>query len=77
MASKVVAYSGYKANERPIFFFLDNKKIRILEILKQWKDPECDCFRLVGEDSNHYELKWKRSKDQWTVNKCSKNNGIA
>ncbi len=64
---KVVAYSGYKANERPMIFFLDGRPIRIREILKQWKDPDCDCFRLMGDDNNLYELKWVRSKDQWYV----------
>lgn len=67
---RVIAYSGYKANERPMVFFLDGKPIRIREILKQWKDPECDCFRLMGEDLNQYVLKWERSKDQWSVQKC-------
>lgn len=69
---KVKAYSGYKANERPLVFFLDSRPIRIRKILKQWKDPECDCFRVVAEDNNRYELKWDRSKDHWTVDKCHK-----
>ena len=74
---KVIAYSGYKANERPMVFFLDWRPIQIREIVKQWRDPEYDCFRLIGEDNNQYDLKWERSKDQWTVDKCSKKNDIA
>ena len=70
MVSKVMAYSGYKANERPMTFFLDRRLIRIREILKQWKDPDCDCFRLMGDDNSLYDLKWERSEDQWYVKKC-------
>lgn len=62
---QVSTYSGYKANERPVYFFLEGSKIDIREILKQWKDPEYDCFTVRGANQKRYLLKWERARDRW------------
>jgi hypothetical protein len=62
---KVVAYSGYKANERPVCFFLDDKRCEVKEILDRWYGPDHDYFKVLADDGCAYLLKWHRSSDRW------------
>ena len=66
---KVNAYSGYKANERPLSFSLGDLKIEIIKIIDQWTDPDRDFFRVQGDDGWVYTLSWDREKDIWAITK--------
>jgi hypothetical protein len=63
---KVVAYSGYRANERPLYF-RDGEKHSVKRVLNQWRDPDYDCFEVLSDDGVVYVLKWHRSMDAWYV----------
>jgi hypothetical protein len=62
---KVNAYSGYKANERPVNFTINNNIIKIVEIMKRWVEPGKDCFKIKGDDGKIYYLYWIKEKDVW------------
>ncbi|MGD2124972.1 MAG: hypothetical protein PVG99_02760 [Desulfobacteraceae bacterium] len=62
---EVVAYSGYKANERPLYFVLDNKKREVAEIIDRWYGVEHDYFKILADDGRVYLLKWHRLLDLW------------
>lgn len=62
---KVIAYSGYKVNERPVHFMLDRNKKTVEEILDRWYGPEHDHFKVIADDGCVYLLKWHRSSDCW------------
>jgi len=64
---KVNAYSGYKANEKPLSFIMDEVKIEVLEIIDRWYGVESDYFKLLGSDGLVYILKWRRLPDVWFV----------
>ncbi len=64
---KVNAYSGYKANERPLSFVMDRKTIEVLEIIDRWYGVESDYFKILGQDGMLYILKWHRLLDVWLV----------
>ncbi len=64
---KVSAYSGYKANERPLFFVLDGRKYIVNEVLEQWYEEEDDYFRIMADDGCKYSLKWNRKQDLWFI----------
>ncbi len=37
---KVTSYSGYKDEESPLSFLIDDEKIGVVEILKKWIEEE-------------------------------------
>ena len=64
---KVSAYSGYKANERPIFFILDGRKYIVTEILERWYEEDGYYFKIVADDQCTYTLKWNSIQDLWYI----------
>jgi hypothetical protein len=66
---EVVAYSGYKANERPLYLVLDEQRLEVKNTLDTWYGVEHDYFKVLAEDGKVYLLKWHRSIDLWFVEK--------
>jgi len=64
---EVVTYSGYKANEKPIYFNLENRRLNVQDIIDRWYGPEDDYFKIFADDGNVYILKWHRTLDQWFI----------
>jgi hypothetical protein len=66
---EVVGYSGYKANERPLYFVLDEERLHVQNIIDRWYGVEHDYFKVTADDGKVYLLKWQRSVDLWFVEK--------
>lgn len=66
---KVAAYSGYKANERPLSFHLDQKKRTIRDILDRWYGVDKDYFKVLADDERVYLISWDREHDRWLLEK--------
>ena len=66
---EVVAYSGYKANERPLYLVLDEQRLEVKNTLDTWYGVEHDYFKVQADDGKVYLLKWHRSLDLWFVEK--------
>lgn len=64
---EVVAYSGYKANERPLYFVLEQKKLAVVDVLDRWYGVEHDDFKVLAEDGKVYLIRWHRLLDLWFV----------
>ncbi len=64
---KVTAYSSYKANERPLAFILDGKKLEVKDIVDRWYGQDHDYFKVVASDGKIYLIKWNRSLDVWLL----------
>ena len=64
---EVSAYSGYKANERPMYFTLDGLKREIINITNRWTEPDKDFFKVLADDGKIYTICWNREKDIWFV----------
>jgi hypothetical protein len=62
---EVAAYSGYKANERPLHFLLNEKRLEIKGVLDRWYGQEHDYFKILADDGRVYILKWHRDLDIW------------
>ncbi|MEW6456494.1 MAG: hypothetical protein AB1410_07280 [Acidobacteriota bacterium] len=74
MKTKVICYSGYKAEEKPIAFFIGDRKIKVKEIIETWYQEEiepergeADCFKVIGEDEREYCLCYLKQFDEWIV----------
>jgi hypothetical protein len=64
---EVIAYSGYKANERPLSFVLNGTKFQVEDILDRWYGVESDYFKVLASDGRTYLLKWQRLLDVWLL----------
>jgi hypothetical protein len=65
--AEVHCYSGYKANEKPVCFLLEGKKVDVKRIIDRWYGQEHDYFKVLGNDGLVYLLKWHREFDIWFV----------
>jgi hypothetical protein len=67
---EVESYSGYKANERPTWFFLENSRVGVVDILDRWYGTAHDFFKVLADDGRVYLLKWHRFTDEWLLVKA-------
>jgi len=63
----VDAYSGYKANERPRQFTLDEQIYEIAAVLDQWYEPSATYFKVQSTEGNTYLLRYDEETDEWTL----------
>lgn len=63
--AEVRCYSGYKADEYPIYLKNAGKWLRIIEILDRWYDPHNNYFKVKAETGKTYLLKWYLEEDTW------------
>jgi hypothetical protein len=54
---RVDAYSGYKANERPEAFTLDEQVYEIAAVLDQWYEPSATYFKVQSTEGKTYLLR--------------------
>ncbi len=63
----VEAYSGYRADERPVAIRLGGRRIAVREILDRWHGEDHAYFKLAGEDGTVYIIRQHRSSDTWEL----------
>jgi hypothetical protein len=63
----VDAYSGYKANERPCQFVLDEEIYEIAAVQDQWYEPSAMYFKVRTTDGKTYLLRYDEEVDEWTL----------
>jgi hypothetical protein len=63
----VDAHSGYKANERPRQFTLDEEIYEIAAVLDQWYEPSATYFKVQSTEGKTYLLRYDQAKDEWTL----------
>jgi hypothetical protein len=67
----VIAYSGYKPEESPRYFFLDREKIEVLRILNMWIQEGLEdrqrkrFFRVRAGDGYTHTLYYDEGKKSW------------
>jgi len=69
MKLNVECYSGRKADERPVRFWLDGRLYRVENVLDQWYDPEHIFYKVQANDGNLYILRQQTSTPdgQWDL----------
>jgi hypothetical protein len=63
----VDAYSGYKANERPRQFTLDEEIYETAAVLDQWYEPSATYFKVQSTEKKIYLLRYDEEADEWTL----------
>ena len=67
MVVQVEAYSGYKAQERPLRFRLGEHWRVVREVVDRWYGPEAMYFKVAAEDGNLYILRLQESTQEWSL----------
>ena len=67
MKIHVECHSGYKVNERPIKFWIDERVLFVESIEDQWYGPNALYFRLRADDGNTYVIAYNEATDEWTL----------
>ena len=65
----VQTHAGYKADERPVRFRLDDREYIVEEILDQWYGPDDTFFKVRADDGNVYVLRRRSSGEgaEWVL----------
>ena len=64
---RVECYSGYRADERPMRFYLDDRPLDVLDVEDQWYSPSLKYFRVRASDGNIYVLCHDEDADSWDL----------
>lgn len=71
---QVEAYSGYRANERPLAFILNDRRHEITKILDRWyeggltgRDQKLDYFKVQTAKGLEFILRWNPLFEVWSV----------
>ncbi len=64
---RVETYSGYKADEYPVRFWIAEERLEVLEIEDRWYSTGFTYFKVFTDDARHYLLKWSADSDKWTA----------
>ena len=67
MILRVECYAGYRAEEEPRRFFLDQRKVEVLEIVDRWLAPDYRYFKIRGDDGATYILRYDVPSHQWEM----------
>ncbi len=69
MRIRVVCYSAYKADERPLRIQLGDNEYFVEEVVDQWYGPEDVFFKVRASDGNLYVLRRRPSTPdgEWTL----------
>ncbi len=69
---EVECYAGYKADETPRRFRLEDQWLEVSEVLDRWYQgagnpewPMADYFKVTASDQHQYLLKHDRESDEW------------
>lgn len=69
---QVEAYAGYKADETPRRFCLEDQWLEVVEVLDRWYQaagnpewPRADYFKVRAADGHDYLLKHDLEADAW------------
>jgi hypothetical protein len=68
---KVECYSGYRVNERPVAFSINERdytrSFKIREVIDRWFGETADYFKVIADDENIYLLKYDGRQDTWDL----------
>jgi len=64
---RVECYAGYKGDERPVKFQIDEHMVEITEIEDRWYSTGATFFRVLLANGDRYVLRREDAQDTWTL----------
>ncbi len=65
----VQCYAGYKGEQGPQRFLVEERWLQVEEILKEWREPAAEFFRVRASDGRVYVLRRGAgaSSSNWSI----------
>ena len=63
----VEGHSGHRAEEYPLRFHFNGRKIEIIAIRKRWLTRESRFFTVLGDDGLLYDLEYRNDTGTWNL----------
>lgn len=63
----VECYAGYRGEETPRRFRMGERCVEVKDILDRWLSPDHRYFKVIGDDSAEYILRYDVQSDQWDL----------
>jgi hypothetical protein len=67
MELAVECYAGYRGEETPRRFFIDERPVQIARIIDRWVTPDYRYFRVEGDDGRAYVLGQILASGKWEL----------
>jgi hypothetical protein len=64
---RVECYAGSRGEERPLAFWLGDRRLAIRTILDAWQSEDGTYFRIIGGDRVVYVLRRDDRRGQWEL----------
>ena len=64
---RVECYSGQRADERPLRFFIAKRTYEVKKVDDKWYSPDATYFRVTADDGNFYVLRHDERVDVWSI----------
>jgi len=66
-AIRVVCYAGYRGEQTPRRFYIENRSIEVAEVLDRWLAPDHRYFKVASSTGDHYILRHDSQLDVWEL----------
>ena len=73
----VTCYAGSRAKERPLYFYLGEKRYEVTDVMDRWYGPGHLYFKIRAHDGNIYILRCDEINDQWELELFQKTEGAS
>jgi hypothetical protein len=64
---RVECHAGYRGEETPRRFWLDERPVEVAEVLDRWLAPDHRYFKVRGDDGNTYIIRHDAAADRWEM----------
>ena len=69
---QVDCHAGYRGDEEPRVFLVDDRRVGIVRVESRWLTPTHRYFEVEGDDGSHYTLRHHMLLDVWELEKTAR-----
>ncbi|MBE0700042.1 MAG: hypothetical protein IH586_24210 [Anaerolineaceae bacterium] len=67
LTALVECYSGYQYPERPVAFQWQGDRLKVEQILAEWRIPDGKRFQVRTQDGQLFDLFFREMYDEWQI----------
>jgi hypothetical protein len=67
MAIRVECYFGYRAEQEPLAFWLEERRLAVCAVVDRWFAPTLRWFKVDADDGGMYVLRHDEASGGWEI----------
>jgi hypothetical protein len=67
MKIQVHCYAGYRGEEEPRAFELEDRRLEVIDIIDRWLGPDYRYFKVQADDNGVYILRHDGTAGEWEL----------